>query len=291
MTRRIKSDLMLLLATILWGSAFAVMRLAAGHNTIFLMNGMRFFLGGLLLLLLPKAREKGVFTRQNLPYVLLAGLALYVATAFQQAGLASTTAGNAGFITSLYVVLVPIILWIGWRERPSPLLGLAVLLAALGGFLLSTAGAFSIKRGDLLILCSSFFWGMHVIIVGRAQGKISPIPFAFSQFLVSGIFNLLTGFIIEHPTQAEMGIILPAVLYTAVFSIAGGFTLQVVGQEHTPTSDAALILSLEGVFGAFFGWLFLGETFLLVQIIGCALILAAVIMVQVRVHRSAPEVS
>jgi hypothetical protein len=97
--------------------------------------------------------------------------------------------GNIGsadagpFITSLYVVIVPIIMWIFWRERPSPLLGLAVFLATAGGFLLSTAGAFSIKTGDLLILCSSFFWGMHVIVVGRANGKIAAIPFAFSQFI------------------------------------------------------------------------------------------------------------
>ena len=281
---------MLLLATILWGSAFAVMRVAAGHNVIFLMNGWRFLLGGLLIFLLPAARVKGAFTRQNLPYVALAGLALFVATAFQQAGLASTTAGNASFITSLYVVIVPIIMWIFWRERPSPLLGLAVFLAIAGGFLLSTAGAFSIKTGDLLILCSSFFWGMHVIVVGRANGKITAIPFAFSQFIFSGILNLAAGAILERPTPVEMSSVLPAVLYTAVFSIAGGFTLQVLGQAHTPTSDAALILCLESVFGAFFGWLLLSESFLPAQIIGCGLILVAVGMVQVKVYRSAPEV-
>jgi drug/metabolite transporter (DMT)-like permease len=281
---------MLLLATVLWGSAFAVMRVAAGHNVIFLLNGLRFLLGGLLIFLLPAARVKGAFTRQNLPYVAMAGLALFVATAFQQAGLAGTTAGNASFITSLYVVLVPVFMWIVWRERPSPLLGLAVVMAAAGGFLLSTAGSFSVKSGDLLILCSSFFWGLHVIVVGKARGKIAAIPFAFSQFIFTGVLNLITGAVLERPTLTEMSIVLPAILYTAVFSIAGGFTLQVLGQEHTPTSDAALILCLESVFGAFFGWLFLSEAFLPVQIIGCVLILAAVGMVQVKVYRSEPEV-
>jgi drug/metabolite transporter (DMT)-like permease len=124
---RLKADIQLFIVTVIWGSAIAVMRLAAGHNTVFLMNGARFLLGGLLLL--PLTRLKGAFNRQNLVYVALAGFALYAAIAFQQAGLVSTTAGNAGFITSLYVVIVPCILWIFWHEQPSPWMGVSIPLA------------------------------------------------------------------------------------------------------------------------------------------------------------------
>src|SRR3972149_319249 len=158
-SKRFKADLQLFLVTVIWGSAFAVMRIAAGHNTIFLLNGSRFLLGGLLLL--PLTKLKGAFNRSNLVYVFLAGFALYVAIAFQQAGLVTTSAANAGFITRLYVVIVPIVLLIFWRERPSPFMGAAILLAIGGGFLLSTGGSFQILPGDVMIFAGSFFWAMR----------------------------------------------------------------------------------------------------------------------------------
>jgi drug/metabolite transporter (DMT)-like permease len=165
---RLKADLLLLFVTLLWGSAFVVMRVAAGHGTVFLLNGSRFLLGGLLLL--PFVKLKGAFPRASLPFVGLAGLALFAGVAFQQAGLATTAAGNAGFITSLSVVVVPFILWIGWRERPALLVGAAVLLAVAGAFLLSTGGRFTVRIGDVLILAGTFFWALHIVIVGKGQG-------------------------------------------------------------------------------------------------------------------------
>jgi len=277
---RLKADLQLFLVAVIWGSGFAVMRRAAGYHTVFLLNGSRFLLGGLLLLPLTKLR--GAFNRSNLLFVALAGLALSAAITFQQAGLVTTTAGNAGFITSLYVVIVPLILWIFWRERPSPLMGAAIPLAIGGGFLLSTGGSFRVQPGDMLVFAGSFFWAMHVIIIAKAQGRITPLPFALGQFVLCGVLNLVIGALIERPSQADALFVLPAVLYTAVFSIALGFTFQVIAQKHTPPSDAALILSLEAVFAALFGWIFLHEMLLPVQMVGCALILIAVGLVQVR---------
>jgi len=277
---RLKADLLLLIVTLIWGTAFVAMRIAAGHGTIFFLNGSRFLLGGLLLL--PFTKLKGVYNRKNLPMVGLAGLSLYTGATFQQAGLASTTAGNGAFITSLYVVIVPLILWAFWRERPSLVLGVAVSMAIAGGFLLSTAGTFRVNRGDALIFVGSFFWALHVVVVGKSQGYIDALPFALGQYLVCGIFNLITGALVERPLPADLLFVLPAVLYTGVFSIAIGFTLQVVAQKHTPASDAALIMSLEGVFTAFFGWLILHESLRPVQIIGCGIILLAVILAQTK---------
>jgi drug/metabolite transporter (DMT)-like permease len=275
---RLKADLLLLLVTLLWGSAFAVMRVAAQYDTVFILNGSRFLLGGLLLL--PFTRLKGAITIQNWFYVFLAGFALFAAVYFQQAGLATTTAGNAGFITILYVLVVPLILWIGWREPPVLKTWLGVAAAVVGGFLLSTGGKYRIAPGDWYIFIGSFFWAMHVVVVGKAQGRISPMPFALGQYLVCGLLNLGLGAFLESPAATVMVALLPAILYTAVFSIAIGFTLQVIAQKHTPTNDAALILSLEAAFAAFFGWLFLGEQLNLVQLGGCALILVAVLIVQ-----------
>jgi drug/metabolite transporter (DMT)-like permease len=277
---RLKADLTLLLVTVIWGSAFAVMRVAAGYGIVFYLNGARFILGAVLLL--PFARLREAFQRDTLGYVGLGGVALYVAISLQQAGLATTTAGNGGFITSLYIVIVPLLLWAFWKERPAPLMGVAVLMAIIGGYLLSTGGSFQVRRGDVLILISSLFWAMHVVVVSKVQGRMSALSFALGQFVVSGLLNLVTGVFLEHPSRPDMLAVIPAIIYTGVFSIAIGFTLQVVAQKHTPANDAALIMSLESVFAVLFGWLFLRETLLPVQIVGCILILTAVMLVQVK---------
>jgi drug/metabolite transporter (DMT)-like permease len=277
---RLKANLTLLFVTILWGSAFAVMRVAAGYGSVFYLNGLRFTLGAVLLL--PFVRLRADFKRDSLVYVGLAGFALYVAIGLQQAGLATTTAGNAGFITSLYIVIVPLLLWALWKERPAPITGVAVLMAITGGYLLSTGGSFQVRGGDVLILISALFWAMHVVIVARVQGRMPALAFALGQFVVCGLLNLVTGVFFEHPVRADMLALIPAILYTGIFSIAIGFTLQVVAQKHTPANDAALIMSMESVFAVFFGWLFLRESLLPIQIAGCILILAAVILVQVK---------
>jgi drug/metabolite transporter (DMT)-like permease len=277
---RLKADLSLLLATVLWGSAFAVMRVATQHGSIFYLNGLRFLLAALVLL--PFARLRGSFKRSNLVYYGLAGFSLYVAIGLQQAGLVTTTAGNAGFITSLYVIIVPLSMWLVYKEPPAPWMGAAVLMAVAGAFLLSTGGTLPVRSGDILILIGSFFWALHVVVVGRVQGRMDALPFAFGQFAVCALLNLLTAPFVERPASTDMLALIPAILYTGVVSIALGFTIQAFAQKHTPTNDAALIMSMESVFAVLFGWLFLRENLLPVQIAGCVLILAGVMLAQVK---------
>jgi drug/metabolite transporter (DMT)-like permease len=218
--------------------------------------------------------------------MVVAGVILVIASGFQQWGLKYTSAGNAGFITSLYVVVVPIIIWIGWHEKPGWFSVIAVGLAAAGAFLLSTGGDFLFRFGDILELFGAFFWALHVVVVGKFGSKIEPLRFATGQALICGCLSLFIGGLVEHPQPVELvGLAFP-VIYTGILSVGVGYTLQVFGQRHTPPSDAALILSLEAVMAVFFGWLFLGELLALLQIFGCILIMLGVILVQVNAFRN-----
>jgi drug/metabolite transporter (DMT)-like permease len=136
------------------------------------------------------------------------------------------------------------------------------------------------------VAASSLFWALHVVIVGRFAKRLPPLIYASGQFFIAGLLSLLTGAVLEHPSQADFVAILPSAIYTGIFSVAVGFTLQVLAQKHTPPGDAALILSMEAVFAAFFGWLFVGEVLLPVQLAGCGLILLGVILAQAKEFQS-----
>jgi len=274
---RLKADLTLLLVSIIWGSAFVAQRVAGQMNSVYLFNGARYLLAALVVLPFvgridkpPKAQYKWMF---------IAGFVLFLGSALQQLGVVYTTAGNAGFITALYVVLVPIVLFIGWRERLHWLAVLAVGLAVGGAYLLSTGGRFEVRAGDALELVSALFWAFHVVILGKFASQFESKSFSVGQLIVCGILNLIVGIFVEKSMPFDWSL-LAAIAYTALFSLGLCYTLQIWAQRHTPPADAALILSLESVFAVLAGWLLLGETLTPLQILGCALIFAAVILSQ-----------
>jgi drug/metabolite transporter (DMT)-like permease len=283
--RRIKADLTLLTVSLIWGSAFVVQRIAALEVGVFIFNGLRFLLAALVLL--PFARL-GVLRRKDSPGargatrwgVVLTGMALFCGSAFQQAGLQYTTAGNAGFITGLYVVLIPLFMALGWRQRPRPVILLAALLAAAGLFLLSTGGEMRLSLGDALVLVSAVFWALHVILVGQLVGSVDVMPLAIGQYVVCGIANLASGLVLEPGGFSNLAGSWWVVVYTGVISVGLGYTLQVVGQRVAPPADAAIILSMEAVFAAFSGWLFLGEMLTPSQLLGCGIILGGMLLAQ-----------
>ncbi len=275
---RIKADLSLLLVAILWGSAFAAQRFAAEYVGPFLFNGSRFLLGALLLLPLIRFRIK--LKKSEQLWVLAAGSILCTASVLQQAGLQWTTAGNAGFITGLYVVFIPVILLLIFKQRMHWLVWVAALLAALGIFLLSAGGKFQLAPGDGLELIGAVFWAAHVVLISQAMKRMDAMRFAIGQYIVAGVLNTLIGLIFEWQTIPGL---IPAwwtVVYVAVFSVAIGYTLQAKAQKHAPPTDASLILSLESVFAAFFGYLFLQEVLRPVQLMGAGLILGAILISQ-----------
>lgn len=282
---RLKADLALFVISIIWGSAFVAQRIAGQLGSVYLFNGTRYILAGLVVL--PFALHVGrtaspplVMPREQYKWMSIAGILLFVAAALQQAGILHTTAGNAGFITALYVVLVPIVLFFGWRETPHWLAMVAVALAGLGAFLLSTAGRFEVRAGDALELAGALFWALHVTVLGKFASRFEAMSFSVGQLLICGILNLFLGAFIERPvfTWPLAG----AIAYTAVFALGLCYTLQVWAQRHTPPPDAALILSLESVFAVLAGWLLLHEVLTGIQILGCMLIFLAVGLSQVR---------
>jgi len=190
-----------------------------------------------------------------------------------------TTARNAGFITALYVVLVPIALFFFWGEKPHWMSIFAVFLAGAGAFLLSTGGRFEVKPGDALEFIGALFWTFHVIILGKYASKFEAMSFSVGQLIVCGILNLGIGFFAE-PLMTFSWPLTFAVAYTAFFSLGLCYTLQVWAQRHTPPADAALILSLESVFAVLSGWLLLNETLISIQVFGCVLIFIAVLLSQ-----------
>jgi len=304
---RFRADLILLLVALIWGSAFAVQRVAADYFDVFTFNGLRFLLGGMVLFPFSKLNPLNKTNRsqkgtthgtvnqvsppgldfKSLIFIFIVGGLLFGAAGLQQAGLESTTAGNAGFITALYVVLVPIILVLFWREKIHWLSWLGAGIAIIGSLLLSTDGSFHLASGDALEMAGALFWALHVIIVSRAVKLLDVLTFSTGQYIVAGLLNLFVSRLTHMPLNG-----LASGWWTIVFigllSTAVGYTLQVLGQKYAPPTDATILLSMEAVFAALAGHIYLGETMRFVQLVGCGLILIAVMVTQLKSIGSSP---
>ncbi|MBN8579513.1 MAG: DMT family transporter [Anaerolineae bacterium] len=288
---RLKADITLFFISIIWGSAFVAQRVAGQVGSVYIFNGVRYLLAGLVVLpfawraLRPngsQAERPTSISREQTKWMLIAGFFLFMGSALQQAGMQYTTAGNAGFITSLYVVLIPLILFFFWGEKPHWMFIVAVVLAMAGAFLLSTGGKLDqIQFGDLLEFIGALFWAVHVVILGKYAHKFEAMSFSVGQLLVCGLLNLSVGVFVE-PMPVFNANFLFAIGYTAFLSLGLCYTLQIWAQKHTPPADAALIIGLESVFAVLSGWLLLDERLVGIQIIGCIMIFAAVILSQLK---------
>lgn len=278
--QRIKSDSILLFVSAVWGSGFIAQSIAAETMGNFTFNGIRFAFGAVFLALLVRFRVRSLV--ENLGGVILAGGLLFGASTLQQVGIKTTTAANAGFITGLYVVIIPILLFIFTRQKIHWSTWVAALLAVTGTLFLSTGGAFDPAPGDWFELGGAFLWAAHVIVVGRMARRMDNLVFSFGQFAITAVLNGTCALLFEStlPPPAQPAWL--AVLYSAIFPVGLGFTLQVIGQRNAPTTDAAILFSMEAVFAALFGYWLLNETLLPLQIFGCLLILTAMLLAQLR---------
>lgn len=278
---RLRADLLLLLVAAIWGSAFAVQRVAAQHFDVFTFNGLRFLLAGIILFPVALQRER---PKLHNPLFLagLAGSILFLAGGLQQAGLERTTAGNAGFITTLYVVIIPVILRIFWREKTSWTSWVGAALAIAGSLLLSFGGMLRVGLGDILVLIGAVFWALHVILIAKAVHAVGVLTLSAGQYIFAGILNLTVSILAGKTFNGLVGGWW-TIIYIGILSTTIGYTLQVWGQKYAPPTDAAILLSMEAVFAALFGFLFLGEILQPVQLMGCVIILVAILLTQIKV--------
>jgi drug/metabolite transporter (DMT)-like permease len=275
---RLKADIVLFLVAAVWGGGFIAQRTGSQHVGFFVFGTGRYFLG--VISLLPFIRRFD-FPKRWLPWSILTGGVLFAGSALQQAGITTTTAGNAAFITGLYVVIVPILMAIILRKPAGGITWVAAITAVIGTFMLSSGGTLNaFAYGDALELLGSVMWACHLILVSKLSPKVDLVQFSVLQYLVAGLLNLVFGLAFEFPTFGNLPQVWTAIAYAGIVSTAVGFTGQVWGQRHAPAADAALILSMEAVFAAICGFLFLGERFTPVQVLGCVLIFGAMLIAQ-----------
>jgi drug/metabolite transporter (DMT)-like permease len=286
----LKADGLLLLTALIWGFAFVAQRSGMRDIGPFSYNGVRFALGTLSLLpllLLGKRRARttpdrhrgGMAPMVKAAWAALAGLVLFMGASLQQVGLVTTTAANAGFITSLYVILVPLIgVCFG---RPTGLrIWLGAVLAVAGLFILSVGAGFTMAPGDLLQLAGAFFWAGHILLINRLVARMEALEIAVGQFATCSILSLLVALIREPTTFAGLGPAAIPILYGGLLSIGVAYTLQIVALKTAHPAHASIILSMEALFAAIGGVLLLHEPMTLRLILGGLLMLAGMIISQ-----------
>lgn len=292
MSKKMQSNVLLLITAIIWGSAFVAQKSGMDYIEPFTFNGIRTFIGGLVLIPVvlimgkkqPEIQEspEGKKKTDKLAVIggICCGLALFAASSLQQFGVSYTTAGKAGFITTLYVVFVPIISVI-IRKKVRPIMWLCVLLGAIGLYLLCmTDASFTLAFGDTLVLLCAAAFGVHIMVVDHFSPKTDGIKMSCIQFLTAGGIGIICMFIFENPDiNAILDCAVP-ILYAGVLSCGLGYTFQVVAQKHAEPTVASLLMSLESVFAVVAGAILLHESMSGRELLGCAVIFAAVIISQ-----------
>jgi len=288
MSKEIKSVFILLLTAAIWGLAFVAQRVGMDHMGAFTFNGIRFALGSISLLPViyffgKKSNNEEERIDADLKTTLvsgiIAGCILFIAASLQQVGLMYTTAGKAGFITSLYIVLVPIY-GIFLKQKTHYTTWIGAVISVIGLYLLSINETFTIEYGDRLEIIGAFFWAAHIQVIGTFVKKVDAIKLSSVQFAVCAILSMITAFIFEDVDFSGIQNALVPLFYGGVMSAGVAYTLQAVGQKYAKPSHAAIALSMEAVFAAIGGIFLLQETLPMKGYFGCALMLAGMLITQ-----------
>ena len=292
------SAALLFLAAFIWGVAFVAQSVGMDYVGPFTFNGCRFLIGGLVLtpfaMIRNRQHEKSSSFQalsetaqkkyRHTTFIggLCCGVAICIASSFQQAGMQYTSVGKAGFITALYIVLVPVF-GIFMKRKVSPVIWLGVVLAAIGFYFLCITESFSINYGDLLLFMCAICFTFHILIIDHFAPKADGVVLSCIQFWFSGIVCMSIAILKETPNMAAIFQAAIPILYAGVLSCGVAYTLQIIGQKHMKPAVASLILSLESVISVLAGWVILKEVLTGRQFLGCVLVFAAVILAQLPV--------
>ena len=294
MSRKMRGNLMLLITALIWGTAFVAQSAGMNYVEPFTYNGVRTLIGGLVLIPVillfdrlkplsqrPTPEEKKRISRNSAVGGVFCGILLAVASSLQQYGISMTTAGKAGFITALYIVIVPL-MGVFIHKKIPKIIWLCVAIAVAGFYLLCVKEGFTVSLGDLLVLCCAFFFSLHIMCIDHFGAKeVDGVRMSCVQFLVAGLLCMIPMAIFETPTWENLWAARVTILYTGVMSCGVAYTLQILGQRDTDPTTATLLMSLESVFAALSGWVILHESLSVKELFGCVLVFAAVILAQI----------
>lgn len=282
--QRLKTDLYLLITAAIWGSGFVAQRAAMDDLGPISFTGVRFFLGWLCIQpfvrRIPLADRRSTLHRW--PTIWL-GTILLTGSVLQQIGIQWTTASKAGFLTSIYVILTPILASF-WSHKIATKTWLGAI-AVLAGMYFLSVNNFSMQLGDALVTLGACMWAGQVLLLGYLAKKVPPVLLASRQFLLVAVCCTTYGIIFEPQSSSAWINAAPSVLYSGVFAIGAAFTLQAIAQVHAPPSDAAIIMSTEALFAAFCGYLLLDEVLNQRELFGCTLVLFGIVVSQLRWRR------
>ena len=278
-----KNFLLLFTAAVIWGVAFVAQSVGMDYVGPYTFNMVRTLLGGLVLI--PCIFLLGRKNALDRPRDLmigggLCGIMLFISTSLQQVGIQYTTVGKAGFITALYIIIVPI-LGIFLKKKPGLRIWISVVIALAGLYLLCMTGSLSLSKGDFLILICSFCFSIHIMVVDHFSEKVSGTKLSCIQFFVTAVLSAIPMFLLETPRMSNILQAWLPILYAGILSCGVAYTFQIIGQKGCDPTIASLILSLESVVSVLAGWVILHQNLSAKEITGCVLMFAAIILAQV----------
>lgn len=288
---------MLLITAFIWGAAFVAQSVGMDYVGPFTFNAVRCLIGGAVLIPVILILNKNTKTQSSAKYQnrrdlwiggALCGAALFAASTLQQIGIQYTTVGKAGFITALYIVLVPL-LGLFFNKKAPFLVWISVILAVAGLYLLCMSDNFDINKGDLLLMLCAVFFSVHILIIDHFSTLADGVKMSCIQFFICSILSAAGMIIFENPDINNILLCWLPIGYAGVFSCGVAYTLQIIAQKHTEPTLAALLLSLESVFAVICGWILLGEKLMLREAAGCMLIFIAVILAQLPAKKTSEK--
>lgn len=285
-----KNLFILFLTALIWGTAFVAQSVGMDHIGPFTFNAVRSYVGGVALIPVilffnsRKTQEQRETERANRKTLVIGGIccgiALGVASLFQQVGIQYTTVGKAGFITALYIVIVPI-LGIFFHKKVGLKVWVSVVIAIVGLYLLCMTGSFTLQWGDFLILICALCFSGHILVIDHFSPKVDGVQMSCIQFFTAAILSTVAMLFVEGvPNVQDILLSWIPVLYTGVLSSGVAYTLQIIGQKGVNPTIASLVLSLESVIAVLAGWVILGQSMSGREVLGCVLMFGAIILAQ-----------